>query len=357
MTAQSARRSWRRVALVCLTMAFAFASGACATERLLGAANDQDRAALFDEIWREFDLHYSFFTLKHVDWAAIGATYRPRAIAATSDQEFAFQVGKMLNELHDVHVSLTPTGVGYAMRYLSPSDTSAALFDPELSLARYVRSTHTTPRRQFRFGMISDSIGYVLLPSFVGSALATELDAALDAMPSATRLIIDVRNNRGGGVTNAREIAGRFADRARTYGYLRMRNGPRHDDFTDYIEERVEPTSSRTFRGEVVVLTNRRDFSSAEDFVMAMHVLPNVTIMGDTTAGASGGPLERELSNGWTYELSEWIEYTSDFRVFEEIGLAPDVVVKPAAGDAAAGFDRVLERAMGLAPRASLSAP
>jgi C-terminal processing protease CtpA/Prc len=250
-----------------------------------------------------------------------------------------------------VHVAITPTGIGRTMRYLSRNDTLPTHFDPEVAFRRYLRTIAFTPRRNFRYGMLADSVGYLHLPTFAGEQLAAEVDSALVSLPFASTLIIDVRNNRGGSVDNAREIAGRFADASHVYGYRRLRDGPAHGDFTGFIEERVEPVGGRSYRGAVVVITNRRVFSSAEDFVLAMRALPNVTIVGDTTAGASGGPIVRELTNGWTYELSEWIEYTPERRTFEEIGLTPDIALKPTAADAAADSDPVLERAMLVATR------
>ena len=58
------------------------------------------------------------------------------------------------------------------------------------------------------------------------------------------------------------------------------------------------------------MLSNRRLHERGEDFILAMRIIPAATVVGDTTIGASGGPLVRELANGWTYQLSQWIEYT-----------------------------------------------
>jgi C-terminal processing protease CtpA/Prc len=96
----------------------------------------------------------------------------------------------------------------------------------------------------------------------------------------------------------------------------------------------------------VVVLTNRIVYSSAEDFVLAMRALPTVTTMGDSTGGASGRPMTRELPNGWTYSLSTWVEYTRDRRVFENIGLAPDVYVPTSWSELQRGVDAVMDRAI-----------
>src|SRR5205807_8152099 len=51
----------------------------------------------------------------------------------------------------------------------------------------------------------------------------------------------------------ALEIAGRFADKSRTFGYLRYRAGRNHGDFTDFVTENVEPQGKKHFAGPVFV--------------------------------------------------------------------------------------------------------
>jgi Peptidase family S41/Tricorn protease C1 domain len=336
----------RRIVASCVVLA----SAACASD-LVGPPPATDRASLFDTVWREFDLHYSFFQLKGIDWAAVGARHRAAALAATSDRAFAQELAAMFAELHDVHVSLTPFGPGSTIRYIAPYDTTPSNYSEPATLARYVPNAATTASGSghIRYGMAGPDVGYLRIASFIGQGWSGEVDEALAALPSATSVIIDIRGNGGGNRNVAIEIAGRFADQSHVYGYLRYRNGPGHGDFTDYVTETVVPQGNRRFSGQVYVLTNRGDYSSSEDFVLAMRLLPRVTIVGDTTGGASGGPIVRELPNGWTYELPQWIEYTPDKKVFEGIGLAPDVVIKPTAATFAAGRDPAVDQALGLA--------
>ena len=61
---------------------------------MLGPPPSTDHASVFDDVWREFDLHYSFFQLKDIDWTAIGARYRPQALAAKSDVDFAVVISQ-----------------------------------------------------------------------------------------------------------------------------------------------------------------------------------------------------------------------------------------------------------------------
>ena len=175
-------------------------------------------------------------------------------------------------------------------------------------------------------------------------------------LQSAKQLVVDVRCNPGGNYELALDLAGRFADEPRVFGYVRIRNGPSHDNLTDPIAETIRPTGRRKFTGTVYLLTNRRVFSSAENFVLALHELPNVVTVGDTTGGSSGRPVMRELANGWTYELSTWIEYTAEQRVVEDAGVAPTIVVRPSVttnGGGTGKRDAVIDRVLELAGRGS----
>jgi carboxyl-terminal processing protease len=332
----------KRIMFPALPLLLLLLSTAC-TDTLLGPAPAVDRTAVFDQLWQQFDLHYSFFAFKGINWDTIGAKYRPGAIAAPTNDEFATQVGAMLRELKDVHVSLTPT-LTSTYGYVSVFDTITTYFNQPMIFNRYVLKPALTSGKHIKYGFAAPGVGYVRIASFAGSGWADEMDEAIDSLATATALIVDVRNNSGGNVQLAVRVAGRFTALTRRYGWVRIRNGPKHTDFTDFTEETVGKTGKAKFRGKVFLLTNRRDFSSAEDFVLAMRVIPRVTVVGDTTAGASGGPIPREMTNRWSYEMSEWIEYLPGKKMFEGVGLAPDIFVR-----AVSGRDLILERALALA--------
>jgi len=330
--------------------AAALAVTACADPTLVAPA-DKSYAALFDQMWHETDLTYSMFDVKRVNWDSVGAVYRPRALAAQSDFAFARVLSDMLSSLHDRHVSLTPGRGAMPLTYQAASDYQPLDFDSTLVERAYLTrrlSAATVPHLDA--GWLSATVAYIRFPSFVGNDWGGELDAALDSLRSATQLVIDVRCNPGGNYELALDLAGRFTDQSSVFGYVRIRNGPKHDDLTDPIAETLRPTGKRQFNGTIYLLTNRRVFSSAENFALALRQLPNVVTVGDTTGGSSGRPVTRELANGWTYELSTWIEYTTDHRVLEDAGVAPTVVVpRGSSGNGAGKRDAVLDRVLALA--------
>lgn len=322
---------------------------AACTGTLVGPDVATDRYALFEQVWREVDRHYSFFVLKSVNWDSLHRVYAPRAAAAPTDRALSDVLGEMLAELRDLHVNLFTPGRSY--RYTG-HDLRPAHFDPVLVRAAYVVDRRTTPRRTMQYGHIAPDLGYIWIPGFGGSGFGEELDTALARLRGVAGLIIDVRDNQGGNNQNSLDVASRFADRERIISWAVFRSGPRHDDFTPPRPRQVRPAGPHRFDRPVVVVTNRLCASSTEDFVLAMRGIPSVTVVGDSTAGAAGIPLTRELPNGWTYRFSQSIEFTADRQPYEGIGLAPDVWVQGSREALVAGKDEILDSALSIIRRA-----
>ncbi len=298
--------------------------------------------AIFDQVWSDFDRYYAFFEIHDVDWAAARSQYRPQAAAAGTDQELAAVIGGMLIGLHDQHVTLyTPFA-----EYADTASLRPYFFNP--IIAAFYVSTVSTNGGHINYGRIGD-VGYIRIPSFFGTGWSGEIDQALGGVQGVRGVILDIRANGGGSDLTARQIAGRFLAADRLARYYRYRNGPAHDDFSDFIEEHVGPAGPGTFQGKVVLLADRRSFSAAESFVLYLKGAPGVTLVGDSTGGASGRPIARELPNGWTYRLSSWMEFTPAKVSYERIGIAPDLVVQGDSASLTHGYDRQLEAAIRVA--------
>ena len=299
--------------------------------------------ALFDQVWNDFNQHYSLFDAKQVDWNAMRAIYRPAVLAIDQttdpDDQLSDVIATMLATLKDDHVlfrgSRVATGRGGIRN--DPVNTSP--------FVQYVGSFADG----LSFGSVNSGIGYINIGTFDGTGWVAEIDSALKVLDSAQVMIIDVRNNDGGFLDNALSVAGRFAQKTTTVAYVRYRNGPTHTDFTPAIAQEVSPSGSRTFLGKVYVLTGRNTVSAAELFVMAMKALGRATAVGDTTAGETGGPFARELQNGWSYQFPESIEFGLDGREFEGIGLGPDWVVHNSFGPTGLVVDAQIAKAVALA--------
>jgi carboxyl-terminal processing protease len=321
------------------------------TDSLVGRDPVDTPAGRFATVWRDFDRNYALFVEKDIDWNAIRAQYQPHADTARSMEAVANVIGLMFQELTDLHVDLF---VPPNRLYRSIPQSSSTYFSSTTVFSKYVTSSQQTPSGMMRFGKVTPDVGYVWIPSFGGSGggWPSEIDAVLESLGDVIAVIIDVRDNGGGNSGNAEAIAARFMGAERIFAHIRWRSGPAHTDLTNYIELRLQP-AGRSFRGRVVVLTNRRAASAAEHFVLAMSTQTSVTILGDSTAGAFGNPMIRELPGGWVYRVPQWIEYDAHRKLYEEVGYPPDILVEQTAADSTAGVDQQLEQALATALTAS----
>jgi hypothetical protein len=313
---------------------------------LYGPEPAADPETIIDLMWREVDLHYAAFAEKGVDWDAVRATYRPRVGPHTTQGELRATAIAMLSELRDGHVSLsTPQGVWAWDGWWADHPEN---YDPGV-VREYIEGGLTgTPGGRITYGRLVGGFGYLHIRDFTGAGWAGDIDRALSSLADVPGLVLDVRGNGGGTDKLMNPIAGRFADRKRHFETVYFRAGPAHDDFHEGIEHFIEPLGERRFTGPTMLLTNRRVFSAGEAFVSALSVLPHVTVVGDTTGGGAGNPINRELPNGWSFRVPRSKSLTASGLNYEGVGLPPDVPVQIDEADVAAGRDSILERAMAL---------
>lgn len=311
---------------------------------------DSTYVVAFDSVWARYDRTYPYFDFKQIDWNAARDTYRPRAAAATTSEALALVVHDMLGPLRDVHSSLIrPSGVPWPTYVpTKPVNWTQASWQTTMS-----RGSIINKPGNWGHGRI-DGVPYIYFASWGSGLNVAAVDTALELYRDSPSMILDVRMNGGGNDALAFQVAGRFHDATHTIGTVQYRSGPQHSEFGGPIARTVARRGPWTYAGNVIVLAGRGTFSSAENFVMAMRVLPNVTVAGDTTGGGSGNPTTYDLLGGWKYYVPRWIERLPDGQVVEWNGIAPAVVVATTGGSA--GADAVLEWAIGAAQAATASA-
>jgi hypothetical protein len=325
------------IALVCCLMS---------CERLLIQENTTNNPVRnFDVLWSEIDLNYSYFSYKHVDWDSLYAFYRPQINEHTTERELFKILSNLLNPLRDGHVNLYSSFEYYGYNFHdSNSPTSNCLAEKHLDkyLVEIVK-----PNNSIKYARIKErNIGYIQISSFSkNSSEYYYIDNILELFQDKSGIIIDVRNNGGGNDRNSKIIANRFTDKKRLYRKKRYRNGPGHDDFTNWEDDYIEPEGV-LYQGKIVILINESCFSTTEDFILSFKAIPNTLIIGDSTGGGSGNPIHRELPNGWVYRFSNWQIVNPDMEYHEGIGLPPDSLIWITKTDSINGIDRILETAI-----------
>ena len=296
----------------------------------------------FEALWKIIDEHYCFLDYKQheigLDWQAVYNKYKVRVDEQMGDAQLFEVLAQMLGELRDGHVNLVASH-DYG-RYWSWYEDYPTNFSD--SLYRLYMGTDYKIASGLSYRILDDNIGYVRYESFTTAIGEGNLDEVMMYLMLCEGLIIDIRGNGGGNLTNAEKLAARFCQQKTLVGYTQHKTGPGHSDFSPLEAHYLEPSSNIRWQKPVVVLTNRHVYSAANEFVMYMKTLPQVKIVGDRTGGGAGMPFSSSLPNGWNVRFSAVPTYDAD-RHSTEFGIEPDYSVSLNAEDFLGGRDTMIE--------------
>jgi hypothetical protein len=312
----------------------------CSCNKLAIKTEKSNSVAVFDYLWNTLDAKYAMFTYKHVNWQTIYNKYRPKVSESTSDGQLFEICTDMLDELEDGHVSLTSNSQIYSYTgYYRLYDHN---FNYDVIKTRYVTALKTKGILAYQ---LINGIGYLYVPSFGRDLKEGDINAALEEFATVDKIIIDVRDNSGGGSLMVDLLASKFVAGKTLVKYDAYKRGPDHDDYFPEVAKYIDAGDSRFANKKVAVLTNRRCFSSCNDFVLYMSQIPNVVIVGDQTGGGGGTPFNLELPNGWLLSYSS-SQATSPTGFNIENGIAPDFLVINSLSDNTNKRDAIFEYAV-----------
>ena len=295
----------------------------------------------FEALWKIIDEQYCFLDYKQIDWDAIHDKYQP-LITSNMGNDGLFQVlDSMLAELKDGHVNLYSSS--NVARYWDWYLDYPRNFNEGIIERQYLGKTYRIAAGM-KYKILDDNIGYIYYESFSSGVGNGNLDEVLSYLAPCSGLILDVRNNGGGNLTNSERIAARFTNEKVLTGYIQHKTGKGHSDFSDPKPIYLEPSNSIRWQKPVMLLINRHSYSATNDFVNAMRYFPNVTLVGDKTGGGSGMPFTSELPNGWTVRFSASPHFSVDMEQIEW-GIDPDIKIDMDETDEAKHIDTIIEKA------------
>ena len=305
---------------------------------------DNSARGNFEALWKIMDEHYCYFDEKKevlgVDWNEVYTRYSKRVDSGIRQSQLFEVLAEMLSELRDGHVNLYSSfdvGRNWSWQENYPKNFSD-------SLERRYLGTDYKIAGSLKYRRLDDNIGYIRCNTFSSGFGESNLDHIMMYLAPCKALIIDMRNNGGGRITEAEQLAARFTDEERLVGYMKHKTGKGHNDFSDLKKQTIKPSSGVRWHKPVCVLTNRSVFSAANEFVKYMKQMDSVTVVGDWTGGGSGMPFTNELPCGWGVRFSACPMFDVDKKSTEH-GIAPDVEVGLADSDWKKGIDTIIETA------------
>ena len=160
-------------------------------------------------------------------------------------------------------------------------------------------------------------------------------------------LILDLRDNSGGGEEQLKWMISNFFDHDVTVGEFVER--------TKSAPLRISSRQDATFKGRLLILVNGSSASASEIFARTAQLEKRGTVIGDTTEGAVGRGQVFPLSQGQSIIIAYGAQVTiarlrlADGSDLEGKGVTPDVMSLPTPVEMAEGRDPVLAVAAHLA--------
>lgn len=184
----------------------------------------------------------------------------------------------------------------------------------ELTLTRATIKRETVTSKK-----LDEEIGYIQITQF-GINTHEEFITAFNSLveEGMRRLVIDLRNNPGGYVEIAVDIADSFLDGEKEIVYTLDKYGAKRD----YVS-----TDGKT-ELPIVVVTNGGSASASEILVGALKDYDLATIVGEKTFGKGVTQIPYEFSDGSIMKITDSRYYTPSGVCIDKQGIEPDVKVE-----------------------------
>ncbi|HEY9793815.1 MAG TPA: S41 family peptidase [Candidatus Obscuribacterales bacterium] len=165
--------------------------------------------------------------------------------------------------------------------------------------------------------VLDHNIGYIKLATFMSDDASAEFRSALQRLSGTNGLIIDLRNNPGGLLANAVEIAQMLMDQGKI-----VSTASRHGCNTDAC------TGTAITNAPIVLLVDHDSASASEILAGALKDNRRATIVGTKTYGKGLVQEINRLPNGSGMHITVARYYTPNGSDINKIGIQPDVTVE-----------------------------
>jgi len=332
---------------------------------------------IFESFWNGMNNNYVFWSVDTTNWDNVYRTYKPLFSQLTvfnkkNDSIAEFYFEKMTSNIIDSHYTLSFNNTGHQFSpalnrklkidqshpdsiYSLPNDFFNSVVINYIDHSFLLKGTDTILYENSKVpftvisGTINNKILYLYFNGFFLSHAGKNTQPAIDYFLSTVSnlpsnisgIVIDVRENGGGEITDLNYLLGSMIGTPLTFGYTRGKSNIGRLDYTPWAPAILTPqVGSFPVSLPIVVLADHLSVSMAELTTLAIKALPTGKFIGTTTWGANG-PLAPSVyynAGQFTVGASSFgpngymFVYTSSFmfegvdgKVYEGKGVKPDI--------------------------------
>ena len=316
---------------------------------LLGPEPDTSPEGILKSLWDDFNNIHAYLDIRmsqntdYNDWHDVYYNQRTgyaHKIRYNMSERSLFNVcASMLRILNDPHVGLYMPDA-FASSYTDDNEDIFSLETVKLML----KNNGTGKYKNFYYGIFDlpelySNIGYIHIIGFTEDNVdpmkqtwGLVIDNIINDISGTDALILDIRNNRGGHVYAMEYIAARFASSSKEYLLASNKNGSGPKDFQSPRIHIIKPANTR-YTKPIILLTNNNTVSVSERFTLALRTQEHIIHAGTVTRGALSVRIERPMVNGWFYSISPERVTDMNGKIYEGIGVVPDVHIEYGSND------------------------
>lgn len=198
-------------------------------------------------------------------------------------------------------------GTSFVLKVLRPMQNDST--EMEFKITRKSIRTNPVPY----YGMVRDSIGYIALQGFTDNCSKDFKKAFIELkQKGAKSLIIDLRDNGGGSLSEAVDIVGMFVPKGQEVVYTKGKIKQAENSF----KTRFEPVDTEI---PLVVLVNGSSASASEILSGSLQDLDRAVIVGSRTYGKGLVQTTRPLPYNGTLKVTTSKYYIPSGRCIQAI--------------------------------------
>lgn len=299
----------------------------------------------FEDLWKQMDERYPHFEIKDVNWKSIHTKYSKRIYDAMPQTELFDVLSQMLGEIKDGHVNLISSFNVSHSPEINEDILGKKNYNEDVIYKSYLTYTYNTTGGIMHKGIKDGKIGYLNYSSWMNSISASNLAYIYSLYRDTEGLILDLRGNTGGAVSNLRTFLKTLPSHGQLLYTTQVKTGPGYDEFGE-LTPSFAPENGEypIWNKKMVVLIGPRSYSCSSLCALCLKAYDNVLLIGDKTSGGTSVVYTFTLNNGWEYRTPMSRTFSPDGKNYEN-GVPPDYYVDLNPIDLVLGIDSIIEEA------------